>query len=398
VNETLILQLGATPAHPVRWAFCTDGAIVRSDVASNVDALSGLAARARGVRLVAAVLPGEDVAMRALAAPPKSAAQLRAAARLLLEDELAENLDQVHVATARHDSGAGIALAIKKSLLETWLSALADAGLSPDLVTPDFALTPMMDGRAVVIETGERVVGVVGLKGFAVDKPLADALLPEILSDEQIRKVVLCASPATAQGLRADLEIDHHGRLGPDALTGFFIEGLAKAPNLLQGEYRKKRDWRAEAGPWRRTGMLAAACAAALVVGIAADSIRSTRLADRLQEETLALHRAAFPDASNTDPRTYARQVLGASGGGVSFLALTNSVAESLQENTAVELDRIRFSAVRSEYSINVRFGDIAQLEQLKRSLEGRGLRAEENGGVRRAGGVFLGELKVSRS
>lgn len=398
MNETLILQLGASPDQPVRWAFIADDQLVLSDGVQSVAGLSAIANRAARAKLVIAVLPGEQVAMRALSAPPKSQAQLRAAAGFLLEDELAENLDQMHVAVSRHETGAGLAIAIKRPVIEAWLEALSEAGISPDLMSADFALLPMAEKRAVVSVSVNRIYGVIDLDGFALDRPLADELMPSLFVEKDLTELITYGRLSAGSALPNDVALDQRGALDGE---NFFLElskETARAPNLLRGAYRKRRDWRAAAGPWRRPAMLAAACLGALLVSNITASLRDTRLADRLREETLALHQAAFPDAANADPRTHARQVLAVGGGDASFLQLTNAVAQSVDSVSAVQIDRIRYNAERGEYAVNLRFSDISEFEALKSMLENRGVRAAETGGVRRTGGVYLGELRVSLS
>ncbi len=398
MNETLILLADATPDDPVQWAFVGEDGVNVSDRSDNAAGLAAIAERAGAARAVACILRGETATMRALPVPPKSTAQFRSAASMLLEDELAENLEQVHVATARHDSGAGVALAIKKSEIDAWLTALSDAGLSPDIITVDYALTPMTPGRAVIIEAPDRLFGVVGLRGFAVDKPIAGSLLPSLLNDDDLRKVVFCTSPAFVTEGRDGLEVEPRGRMDVEALFGFIAEGLDKAPNLRHGAYRKRRDWRMAIGPWRRVGVLAAASVAALMLVNMAVSTRDMRTADQLKEETRALHDAVFPDAAGADPRQHARQILAAGGGRPVFLALTNSLAEAVDENDGVEIDRIRYNAARGDYSVNLHFVDIAQFEAFKRALASRGLSAAETGGVVRAGAFYRGQLQVNFS
>jgi len=134
-----------------------------------------------------------------------------------------------------------------------------------------------------------------------------------------------------------------------------------------------------------------------LVVNVA-DSVRSLRIADAYRQDANDIHQTAFPEFSNIDPKTHARQVLAAGGNAPMFMRLTNAVADSLGENDNIQLDRIRYNAQRGEYAINLRFSDINDLEVLKQKLEARGIIASEAGGVRRSGGIYLGELKVSLS
>jgi general secretion pathway protein L len=399
VNETLILLLGAAPDAPVRWAFRGDGRILLADTAENVAALAAIAARARGARTAAAIMQGEDAAMRALPAPPKAQAQFRAAASYLLEDELAENLEQIHVATQRHDSGAGLALAARKAVVERWREALREAGVAPDILTADYALLAMAPGRAVIVDAGDRVIGAAGLQGFALERPAADEVVAALLQDESLTEIVIYG-PRTVDIEREGVSVDWRGPLGDAALFSLYGEALdaGRAPNLLQGVYRKRRDWRGALGPWRLAAALAAASLALFMLVGVADAVRSLRFADRLEAETLELHRAAFPDAQDADPRTHARQILASGGGSASFLALSNSIADSLGENEGVQIDRIRYNAARDEYSVNLRFTEVSELEALKRALEGRGVATAETGGVRRTGNVYLGELRMSLS
>lgn len=398
MNETLILLLGATPEAPCHWAFMAEGRVALADKADGVGALSEIADRAERARFVAAVLQGESVAMRSLPAPPKTQSQFRAAAGFLLEDELAENLDQVHVAAVRHDSGAGMVLAVKRAVMETWLQAFADAGLSPDLLTADYALLPMAEHRAVFLTDHNRIIGAAGLNGFALDRPLADEIAVSLSGAESLTDVQIYGDDLESLDAEEAVVVERHAALNGESIFVFMAESLGSAPNLLQGTYRKRRDWRMTAGPWRRAAMLAAASLGAFFLSTVATSVRDLRTADQLNAETLALHQAAFPDAATSDPRTHARQVLAAGGGQPAFLHLTGAIADSVNSRDGVQIDRIRYNAARDEYSVNLRFSDIAQFEALKQRLESQGVRTAETGGVRRTGTVYLGELRVSLS
>ncbi len=403
MKETLILLLGQSPEAPVRWAFLGEGGILQADVAPSLADLEPLRARAGDAKVVA-VLPGELAAMRVMAAPPRAASKFRAAAAFLLEDELAENLETLHVAVMRHPDGAGLALAVKKTVMDAWRDAFAAIGIAPDHMAPDFALLPLEPSRAALVCESDRLFGVFALQGFAIERPLADALAVMIADAEGVDSVIAFGDADTERVEYLDKPIEWRG--GADDASMFRLyAGAAKtagqaafAPNLLQGAYRKRRDWRADFAPWRRAAALAAACLAAMVAGVVADGVRSARLADRLDAEALALHQTAFPDEAGAAPRAHARRVLAAGRQSAQFLPLSTHFAESLEEHDAIQVDRIRYNASRGEFSINLRFADINDLEGLKRSLAERGVETSEPGGVRRTGNVFIGELRVRAS
>lgn len=398
MNETLILLLGDHPGAPVRWAFWGDSRVQLADTGASVASLSAIATRAGAARQVVGVLPGEDVAMRVMPTPPRSAAQFRAAAGFLLEDELAESLSGVHVATARHESGAGFALAVKTPVMEAWSDAFTQAGISLDVLTADFAMLPLARGCTIIVDTAARVVGAAGLRGFAVARPLADELVSTLLDDDDLSEVVIYGEHKIDIPSSEALRVDWRGPATDEALFALYagvIETGGAPPNLLQGAYRKRREWRASFAPWRRAAALAAASLLGFAFLSAADGVRSLRIADQLEADTLALHQLAFPDAGNVDPRAHARAILASGGAQSVFLPVSTLIATSLEENENVQLDRIRYNAARGEFSVNLRFADISELEALKRTLAARGVTATETGGVLRSGGVFLGELRV---
>ncbi|MEX6634225.1 type II secretion system protein GspL [Hyphococcus lacteus] len=398
MNETLILIAGRSPNEPIKWAFWADGRVQLADTAESVDALGDVAHRAASAKRVALVLAGEDVVMRIMPTPPKANAQYKSAAKFLLEDELAESLDNIHFATARHSDGAGLVLAVKKSVIDLWAHAFTSIGIKPDVVTADYVLLPSYADRATVFATKDRLFGSVGLQGFALERPLADEILPTLLEKAEIENAI-CYGEATLP-LTDTVHTEWRHPLEGAALISTFADGLEQSGyiNFLQGAYRKSGNWKETIKPWRRAAMLAAGLVVSFLVVDVADSIRSLRIAEAYRQETNDIHVATFPEFSNVDPKTHARQVLAAGGGAPMFMRLTNAVSDSLGESDNIQLDRIRYNAQRGEYAINLRFSDINDLEVLKQNLEARGIIANEAGGVRRSGGIYLGELKVSLS
>ncbi len=399
MSETLILLLGQTPEDPVRWAFMANGAIQKADIAETADELAAIAGRAaRGY--VAAILPGEQAAMRSMTAPPKAPTKFRAAAAYLIEDELAEGLETLHIAVIRRDNGAGTALAVKKSLIENWIVALAEAGLSPDLMTADFALLPLRIGRSVVVYEPSRITGAAGLQGFAGERPITDGLVKQLVSGEDSEETLAFGNADKDRPNLPGLSVDWRGGSDEASLFCLYTEGIQSggAPNLRQGEYRKRRDWHGALNVWRRAAVLAAASIVLLAGVVVADGARLTRLAEKLNQETLALHQSAFPGQANTDPRGHARTILASESSAPAFLFLATQFAESLEENGQIQVDRIRYNAARGEFSISLRFSNIDDLENLKKLLAGRGVVAAEAGGVRRSGVLYVGELRVSTS
>ncbi|MEQ8935165.1 MAG: type II secretion system protein GspL, partial [Amphiplicatus sp.] len=175
MSNALIFLLGASPADPIRWGRFADGRLLEGSRLENAAALSGLAQTADAADSVVAILPGEQVALRRMPAPPKSEAKFRSAAAYLLEDELAEPIGDLHVAVAMQESG-GLAIAVRKRIIEQWIAAFVDAGVALNMLTADYLVLPSGAGQATAIFEEERAIVAIGGGGFAIET----ALLPDI--------------------------------------------------------------------------------------------------------------------------------------------------------------------------------------------------------------------------
>lgn len=393
MSNALILLLGLSPGAPIRWGRLADGRLLEGGRVENAASLSALASPVAAADVIAAILPGEQVALRRMPAPPKAEAKFRSAAAYLLEDELAEPIDDLHVAVAAQD-GDGLAIAVRKRIVEDWLAAFAEAGIQPTVLTADYLLLPSGAAQGTAVLEEERAVVAAGGGGFAIET----ALLPEIARSafaERPERLTVYGDPAAARLLAAAGAIEWLGPADDASLLGFYGALLDERapPNLLQGAFRRRRAWAPALAPWRRSGLLLAASFAALAVFTVADAVRAGRTADRLEEASRAIHKAAFPDAVDKNPAAHARQILGSGGGGGSFLALAARFAEAVEVDNKVQIDRISFDAGRGEVVVSVRSDSDVDIEALKTRLAERGVAARDNGGYRRSGAFWIGEL-----
>ena len=399
MSETLILLLGENPGQPVRWGLLGPDGVIAADIAFDMDGLAALAPRAADAQMIVGVLPGEQVAMRVMPSPPRVAAKFKAAAMYLLEDDLAEALDELHIAVMRHE-GSGVAFAVKKSTMNEWREIFSAIDIHLDMMVPDFSLLRSASDEGVIVFDQRRMICAAGGRAFSADRPLADSLAETLMSNELVETIVAYGDPNTERFDAGGKPIRWAGGADDVSLFKLYASNAAHndTPNLLQGAYRKSQDWRGALSPWRRAAVLTAACLVGLVGVSIADGTRSARLAEQLDRQALALHRTAFPEAANINPREHARRILSSRTAGPVFLSLTADVTDSIDEEDQIQIDRIRYNAARGEFAINLSFTDINDLEALKAKLTSRGIGVTEAGGVRRSGARYIGELQVSAS
>lgn len=344
-------------------------------------------------RLVA-VLGGEQVALRDIPSPPKQPAKLRAAALYLLEDELAEAVDDLHVALSAGADGAR-AFAISKSLMRAWLDAFAEAGVALAEMTVDYALIGGSSGVCVIAADGDRIIASRGAAGFAAESALAEIVAPAFLKAAGDAAIVSygahehvgrwAAAPVERRPLAHEADFL--------ALFGANLGGKDGRVDFLSGEFKPKRAYTVELGAWRRPAALAASLAGALVLLGAASGLRDWRVAERYETTAEALHKAAFPTFDGGDIRGHARGLLSSGAKTAGFLDMTARLTAGLEAHDGVSIERIRFDAARGQYTFSIRSASDAGIEAFRTGLTQFGVEASDNGGYRRTGDQWVGEM-----
>jgi type II secretion system protein L len=397
VTDLVVIRLGAEPDRPAAWAAFDAGALIEGGREADVASLGVLAVRFPEARVVA-VVPGEQAALRPLDAPARAGDKLQAAARLLLEDELAEPLDDLHTVAAFRGERA-IAAAISKAALDRWLAALDTTGLSVSGLTADYMALPVGPGECVFVAERDRIIASRGDVGFAADGALAAALAPGIIRSDPERHI---AGYGDEDALVATIgPIFERRALNHEAdLLRLFAQAIEKgqAVELLTGAYRRKKPGGFRFAPWRRAATVVGAAAALGLVAFVAGANRDARVAVRLEERAAAAHQSAFPDFAGDDLEAHARGVLAQGSATANFLDLSAVLAESVEATPDLAIDRVRFDAARGEFSFAIRSGTDAAIEQLRGKLAERGVTATDQGGYRRSGAIWIGEMSARRS
>ena len=147
MSEQLVIRLGSVPQQSISWLVwaAQQQEVIASGELSGAEELPELAQRL-GQRPVIALVPAADVQLKQVALPAKPNRQLMQALPYMLEEEQAEDIEQLFLATAAcelHDGQYQQQVAIcRRDKLEQWLSWLQSAGFSVSRMLPDALLLP----------------------------------------------------------------------------------------------------------------------------------------------------------------------------------------------------------------------------------------------------------------
>jgi general secretion pathway protein L len=383
-------------------------------------------------RRVCALVPGSDVLLADPELPVKSGVKLQQLVPYALEEQLADNIDELHFALGRRsaDSPRTPVAVVARSLMDEWLAALRGAGLEPDCMYADCELLPANPGQAVALLEEDSVVvrapgaPPVSLPIDALSEALdiaaspprsaaalavaavapADEPADEAATGGATRGLILYSG--TAEWQQHSLEVEDARsrfaslkvqllREGPLALFAQQLPAAA-ATNLLQGPYAPTSSRAAGLSAWRVAALLLLALAALHVAGKAAE-LRVLKTREHEVDASIrdTFHRAMPAEPGTVDARRRMEQRLAAlrNGGGSSgLLGVLQAVAEARAGASATSVQSLNFHDGLLELTLNA--PDAASLEHLSQQLRNGGWQAALVGG-NTVGTAYQGRVQI---
>ena len=150
--EILYIRLGSQAQDEISWLIFNtlEQEIIASGALANAEQLSALTEKAQ-TRVVKVFVPGCDVLLKQLTVPTKSSKAMRSAVPYMLEDELAQDVDDLFFAYATINSDTSehncfVAITERAQML-LWQSWLADAAIATKSMQPDILAMPYTEGQ-----------------------------------------------------------------------------------------------------------------------------------------------------------------------------------------------------------------------------------------------------------
>lgn len=375
-------------------------------------------------RRVVCVVPAVDIYLgQALLPAQGNRNKYRQAIPYALEDDLAEDLEQLHFALGKEQpvqihndeesvdvmaAGKQVKIpvaVINKERLRNWLQKLSAAGLQPHALVPEVLSLPWdADGWSVLLDNGLALVRTQPLQGFACDPENLEVLLNSALdsSEHAPRQIRIWNhnGVAPAPQLKSEVQIE---QLTPEqSLLMTLAKGYRhdQAINLLQGEFSYKEEYGKLLRPWRIPALLLAALVALLFLTNIIQYLQLSKRNEELRQQMVGMYMELFPDALNVpDPRKQMEDKLnelaGAAGASSPFLELLDSVAAEISKIPNVRISTLNFST--GGLDMELALPNLQVLDQLKQQLDQRPELSTEIQSASAEGEEIKGRLKISK-
>jgi general secretion pathway protein L len=407
--DWLLLRLPRDPQSEASWILADARGNALS--APQSGPLEQAAQRAAG-RHVCVLVPGTDVLLTEPELPAKAGAKLQQIVPYALEEQLAEDIDELHFAIGKRapDSATTPVAVVGLGLMDEWTSTLKAAGLAPESMYVDSDLLPINPGHAVALLEGD-VVTVRPPVGATISMP-SDALGEAL----QLARPAADAPEGAGRGLilytgaaewqeyspRVEAIRDQFDGIKVQLLTGgplpLFAQQLptAKPVNLLQGRYAPQSTRAVGWQAWRVAAMLLAGLVALHVAGKGAELYMLKRTERQLDAAIEQAFRTAMPGEQNaTNARRRMEQKLISVRGGGSSAGLLAALGALVQARGSVPGTTVQAMSFRDgSLELKMAAPDADSLDRVSQALRANGWQADLTAG-NVAGQGYEGRIQI---
>lgn len=349
-------------------------------------------------------LPGEDVLLTEANVPSKQPRQILQAIPFMVEEDLATDVDQCHFAAGPRNEQGNVSVAVvsRKKILSL-LEMLAEAGIKPEMVTPDVLHLPHDHETSVLVDGDRALVRTGDFSGFVLEQSLLPTAI-SLLDEAAGASVTVHVHPSQSHAFQmylSQIEAESSGKISTHELDCSPFEYLCRsfdptAINLLQGEFRVEEDNRASAGGWRSVAILAACAFGLEVMLLVGRGIYLDVQTSQYQREARAMYASVFPNDHNVrNLRLQWRAHISAGSGqptGI-FFDLFGKSAQRLAGSN-LTLENINYSENRGDLIMQMTAPRYDAFDNYAQALRKDGLNVQI-GTISQDGGSVRGSIRV---
>lgn len=331
---------------------------------------------------VIVLVPGAEVVLCAASVPSRNRQRVAEALPFALEEQLIEDVDDLHFALGeRDDDGRVHTAVVAQERMDAWLAALHEAGVRPDALVPDILAVPFDEGQWTLVDDGEITLLRTDLQsGYAFDAGNTATMLSAALEadgGQPPQRLRIFADDGNGGGeatVPAALPVEVAFESRPASVLELLAGGYgAGSIDLLQGGYSRREQlgklWR----PWRPAAALLLVWLCIQAGVSVAEFNQLKHRADALQADVEQTFRRTFPEVHNiVNPKVQMQRKLEALRGGgqtskTGFIGLLTDIGPQLVAEGSLQLNRLSYTDGRFDLAITI--GDLQQLDALKQRL-----------------------------
>ena len=388
--EFLVIRLDVDRKQAASWI-----AVDSNGTRTSQPVTGPLASAARDVadRSVIVLVPATTVLTTAVNIPVKGGSRLRAALPFALEEQLADDIEDLHFAAGtRRDSGQVPVAVVAHEQMSEWLEELDAAGLSASRIVPENYGLARIPGTMSLLAAEDQIIFNDGANNEFVmqgAKPsdalaVAGALEDSDNEDHASGHLLVYCSQGDEERFQHDWNALRHElasvdiNLLPDGVLPRLAVTVAAGNgiNLLQGRYGAKTEIGALFRPWRYAAVLFLTLGVLVFGGKVADYYRLTQEEVALKAQFAQVYQSIRPNDQRevVDPVATVNSVRRGLGAPTALQVLLPSLlqlGQAVQQNQTVKIEAISYRA--GVIDVRLTAPDVATLDKIQKAVSSSG-------------------------
>ena len=405
IQTNLLDVLDDGKSHFVKWIkLDSEGNPITRGAEARLEQVSSVTQNAH----VIVLLPLQQMLLSIVNTRARKSKHLQKAIPFALEDEVADDIENLHFALGRRYGENDYPVAvIEKVTLDSVLETLASAGVYPDILTADVFALPFREGSwTILVEDDRALVRTSKFQGFTIDLHNLQQMLTSSLRQAEITpselNIYRCDSPQS--GVKSFTFPINTNELD-DCPPGLFADGLDENEciNLLQGSYQKKDKKHRQFAPWKIAAILFGVWVGLSMVSVLIDHARFSKEEKRLDAQIEQELRQTFPDIQNVTAgnarikmearlRNFIADTTSNSYAG--FMELLALSGESMQQAGNITINTMNYRD--GKLNVNINSPDVQALDKVKQLLKTKNYFADIQS-ANTQGAIIEAQLVISK-
>ncbi|MEZ8721252.1 type II secretion system protein GspL [Vibrio pomeroyi] len=382
MSEFLTVRLSSEPQSPVQWLVWSTSQqeVIASGELSSWEQLDELTPYAEK-RSCIALLPGNECLIKRVEIPKGAARQFDSMLPFLLEDEVAQDIEDLHLTILDKDATHATVCGVEREWLKQALEQFREANIIFRKVLPDTLAVPLEEQGISALQIDQHWLL---RQGNYQAVSISEAWLPMFLQsdwvvvdDEEKPATIFSYSSMPSDDVQQQSGVEWQAKPAELVMSLLSQQAITSSLNLLTGTFKTKSSFSKYWRVWQKVAIAACLLVAVIVTqqGLKVQQYEAQAEAYRMESERI--FRTVLPGKQRIPTVSYLKRQMndeakkyGGSGDGDSLLGWLALLPETLGQVKSIEVESIRYDGNRSEVRLQAKSSDFQHFETARVKLE----------------------------
>ncbi|CAH6806206.1 Type II secretion system protein L [Vibrio chagasii] len=405
MSEFLTVRLSSEPQSPVQWLVWSTSQqeVIASGELSSWEQLGELTPYAEK-RSCIALLPGNECLIKRVEIPKGAARQFDSMLPFLLEDEVAQDIEDLHLTILDKDATHATVCGVEREWLKQALDTFRAANIIFRKVLPDTLALPLEEQGISALQIDQHwLLRQSNYQAVSINEAWLAMFLQSdwvALDDEEQSPTIFSYTALPSDDVQQQSGIEWQAKPAELVMSLLSQQAITSGVNLLTGTFKTKSSFSKYWRVWQKVAIAACLLVAVIVTQQVLKVQQYEAQAEAYRTESERIFRSVLPGKQRIPTVSYLKRQMndeakkyGGSGDGDSLLGWLALLPETLGQVKAIEVNSIRYDGNRSEVRLEAKSSDFQHFETARVKLEEKF--TVEQGPLNRNGDAVFGSFTL---